>query len=186
MNFTENYQLTLYEPNDVTNYMQSTGWNGTMSKLDTAMKAIENKADKNGLDLSTLEQQVSTNTDEINQITDEVSGLTQTVNGNTANIAGLNTRVTKAEAEIVNLKETAGTEKYFYGILSANETTLAITIDGFADNTLVDVYCSVWGDSPKTLELRAANGGQPNLCVTTWTAKNSDRQVAVKITTPVE
>lgn len=93
--------------------------------------------------------------------------------------------MTQAEANIVALQSTAGQEKQFYGILSANEATLAITIDSFNDMSLVDIYCSEWGVAPNTVELRAASGGQPNLCVTTWDTKSVDRQVAVKITTPL-
>lgn len=184
MKQTENYNLTLYEPNDITAYMSSSGWNGTMEKIDAALHAIDVEVTEHNTDLTTLEQQMSTANDEINQLTDEVSANTTAISGNTSNIAGLNTRVTTAEANIVALNNTvnATVPTQYVGVLSAGEKTIAITIDGFNENTLALPFTSVWGFVPDTFELRKASGGQPNLAVLTFaTAKNNDVRVAVQL-----
>lgn len=182
MKETSNFGLTIYEPNDVLSYLTTEGWNGTMEKIDSSMKQIEDVGSQNTLDLTTLEQQVTSDHDELNNLTGEVSDLTQTVSGNTANIAGLTTRVGTAEQNITALQGQVATLGTTYrGVLSEGETTLAITIGDFTENSLVDTYQSVYGIAPLTVELRPASGGQPNLCVTTWDKQEEDMDVAVKI-----
>lgn len=183
MQTTPNFGLTIYEPNDVTAYLTSEGWNGTMEKIDTAMKQLEDTGTKNTADLNTLEQQVSSDHDEINKITGELSDLTQTVQGNTNNISGLNNRVLAAETDIATLQssmEDAVAQRYD-GVLSANEDTIAIEIGDFTDDSLVVPFTNIWGVTPLTVELRTATGGQPNLCVMTFKAQATDMKVAVQI-----
>lgn len=186
MKTTPNYGLTIYEPNDITAYMSASGWNGTMEKLDTDMNGIQTQVTTSATNLATLEQQVSTDHDEINTLTSEVSDLTTTVQGNTANIAGLDTRITQTNTTVAGLQQDiAGIDEQigqtFRGVLSKGETTLAITIGEFTNTSLVDVYSGTYGVNPLTIELRAASGGQPNLCVTTWDAQTDDMDVAVVI-----
>lgn len=182
MQTTTNYGLTIYDPNDVTSYLTGTGWNGTMNKIDYSMKTIENKADKANVDLTTLEQQVTTNTNEINNLTAEVSDVTSKAIGNEANIAGLTNRMNAAENNIQQLTEQVGGLGTVYrGVLTANESVLAINIGEFSDTSLVDVYASVYPLAPLSIELRPASGGQPNICVTTWDVQSADVQVAVVI-----
>lgn len=182
MKETPNFGLTIYDPNDVLSFLTTEGWNGTMEKLDTSMKQIEDVGSQNTLDLTTLEQQVSSDHDELNNLTGEVSDLTQAVNGNVSNIAGLTTRMNQAEVNITNLGNRVATLGTTYrGVLSAGETTLAIVIGEFGEDSLVDTYQSVYGIAPLTVELRPASGGQPNLCVTTWDSQTEDMNVAVKI-----
>lgn len=182
MKQTTNMGLTIYEANDVTSYLTSSGWNGTMEKIDQYCAQTQTETEKNSEDIAALESQVGGDHDEINNITSELSNLTEKVSGNTANIAGLTTRMNTAESNITKLQEDmAKTGVVYRGVLSANETTLAITIGDFTANSLVDIYASVYGLAPLTAELRPASGGQPNLCVTTWDAQASDVQVAVVI-----
>lgn len=182
MRLTDNAKLTIYEANDITSYLTSTGWNGTMEKIDAYLGNLNTQMEKNTADITALESQVSGDHDEINNITTELSDLTSTVSGNTANIAGLTTRINTAETNITSLQDDVAKAGTVYrGVLSANETTLAITIGEFTDNSLVDIYASVYGLAPITVELRPASGGQPNLCVTTWDAQTSDVAVAVII-----
>ncbi len=182
MQKTPNYQFDLYEENDVTSYL--TTYNNTITAIDTAVHGVETQVTKNTTDVTSLEQQLANANDEINELTGEVSDLTTLTSGHTDQINGLSQRVQQSELNVTNLtnevnavKESVGT--VYRGVLSANEETLAITIGEFTDDTLVDIYASVYGLQPLTMELRPASGGQPNLCVTTWTAQAEDIKVAV-------
>lgn len=184
MNQTENYGLTLYEPNDVTSYLSASGWNGTMQKIDSAMKTIQTAGTTNATDVSTLEQQMSTANSEIATLKTNVNSNTQTLTGYGArisateqNITSLQMVTTELNEDIIDVSNLAG--KRYNGVLSKNETTIAITIDSFAKQTLVDVYTSIYGVNPLTLELRAASSGQPNLCVMTFDAQSTDMNVSV-------
>lgn len=182
MQYTPNYGLSLYQPNDTTAFMTSYGWNGSMTKIDESMSQIQVETTKNSTDIAALESQVSGDHDEINNVTVELSDLTEKVTGNTANIAGLGQRMTTAETNIQTLQnDMANVGVVYRSVLSANETTLAITIGDFTDNSLVDVYSSKYGLAPTNVELRPATGGQPNICVTTWPAQSNDLLVAVII-----
>lgn len=182
MKLTDNAKLTIYEANDITSYLTSSGWNGNMEKIDAYLGNLQTEVQKNTTDITALESQVGNDHDEINNLTSEVSDLTTAVSGNSANIAGLTTRLNTAETNITQLQDDVAKAGTVYrGVLSANETTLAITIGDFTNNSLVDIYASVYGLAPLTAELRPASGGQPNLCVTTWDAQASDVSVAVII-----
>lgn len=186
MQETANYGLSIYEPNDITSYMQSTGWNGTMEKIDMSMKEIENKADKGATDITTLEQQMATANDEINNLTSEVSDVTQTATGNANNIAGLNNRMLTAENDIQALQEAAlKNAQFYYGTLSTGETTLSVQVGDFGDKTVVLATTNPYGVAPLTMELRAATSGNPNLCVMTFDAQTADVNVTVVIMNPV-
>lgn len=186
MKETPNFGLTIYDPNDVLSYLTTEGWNGTMEKIDTSMKQLEDVGSKNTLDLTTLEQQVSSDHDELNKLTGEVSDLTTTVSGNTANIAGLTTRVGTAEQNITTLQGQIGNIGNFYSaVLSKSETTLAITVGDTIDNIAVDIYTDLVNGKPlmpTSREMRAATGGQPNMCVLTFDRQTVDVGVYVKIT----
>lgn len=170
MKTTENYGFTIYEPNDVTAYLTASGWNGTMEKIDSSMKAIDTLAATNATDLATLEGQVSTDHDEINEITAELSDLTDQVVGNKSNIAGLSTRVLNLESEVNNIEtELAAVAVVDYqGILSTGEKVIAIAIGDYTDSTIFDIYVSEFGVAPESVEVRPAAGGQPNLFVLTF------------------
>lgn len=181
MKKTPNYGLDIYEPNDVTSYLVT--YNNTMTSIDGDMKNIEDKADKNAIDVAGLEQQVSTDHDEINNLTAEVSDLQSAVSGNTSNINGLDSRLTAMGTTVQNLSNLVNdTVPAFYsGVLSANEKTLAIPIGEHIDNLIIMPTTSVYGLAPLTMEVRAASGGQPNLIVTTWDAQAADVQVTMVI-----
>ncbi len=184
MKQTPNYGFPIYEPNDVTSYL--TTYNDTMTKIDGAIKTVDDQVQKNTTDLAGVEQQASSNHDEINELTGEVSDLTTASQGHTAQIAAQNQRLDQQDIKITNVESTLGTVSgnvgtLYNGVLSANEVTLAIPIGNLIDNIIVDIYTSVYGLSPKTAEIRAASGGQPNICVTTWDAQAADVNVTVKI-----
>lgn len=182
MRYTPNYDLTQYEDNDVTSYLVH--YNGDMAKIDEAMHANATDIAKNQTDLSSVETQLATANDEINNLTAEVSDNTTALQGHTSQIAGIDQQLTQVKADILynhnqieSVADVAGT--VYRGVLSANEETLAIQIGNFDANTLVDVYTDIYGVNPLTIELRAATGGQPNLCVTTWDAQSVDLHVAI-------
>lgn len=154
MQQTENFGLTIYEPNDVTSYLTSSGWNGTMTKLDSIIKSIQTEGVKNGSDIAALELQTSNLNKNIETINDDVNTLKNATSGNTSNINGLNNRVIAVEKEVETLSEKVGKENWYTGVLSAGETTLAIEIGTFTDVTLVDVYSSIYGVDPVSVELR--------------------------------
>lgn len=187
MNYTENLQLPLYGPNDVTSYMQSQGWNGTMQKIDTGVGSSNTNIQKLQTDVTTLEQQMGSANDEINNLTAEVSDNTEKISGNTANIAGLNTRVTDQDAKILALtQQITGIGEYYSGVLTANESTIAIPVGTIADNTLAMAFTSVYGLVPETFELRPATGGQPNVAVMTFESQSTDVNITVWTMTPQE
>lgn len=181
MKVTENYGLSIYEPNDVTSYL--TTYNSTMVKIDATIKSVDDQVQKNTTDLAAVEQQATSNHDEINNLTAEVSDNTTAIQGHTAQIAGQNQRLDQQDIKITAAEEKlANVGSQYRGVLTANETTLAITIGNQIDNILIDVYSSVYGLHPLTAEIRPATGGQPNLCVTTLDAQATDVNVTIKIT----
>lgn len=181
MKTTPNFALTIYEPNDVTSYLSASGWNGTMEKIDSALESIQTAGATNATDIATLEAQTKTNEEDIETLTTDVSDLKTATNGNASNVSGLSTRVITLETKVQTLQEETGTEKRYNGVLSTGETTLAIEIGDFDNMSLVDVYSSIYGVNPLTIELREASSGQPNLCVTTWDEQSVDLNVSVKI-----
>lgn len=181
MKATPNYGFPTYEPNDVTSYL--TTYNETMTKIDATIKTVDDQVQKNTTDLAGVEQQATSNHDEINGLTVEVSDLTTTTQGHTAQIAAQNQRIDQQDIKITATESKLGSLGTLYnGVLSANEETLAIPIGDLIDNIIVDIYSSTYGLAPKTAEIRAASGGQPNICVTTWEPQASDVNVTVKIT----
>lgn len=181
MKQTTNYGFPLYEPNDVTSYL--TTYNETMTQIDGAIKVVDTQVQKNTTDLAGVEQQAASNHDEINNLTAEVSDNITAIQGHTAQIAAQNQRLDQQDIKITGLQGQVGNIGTMYsGVLSANEVTLAIAIGNQIDNIVVDVYTSKYGLAPKTVEIRKASGGQPNLCVTTWDAQGSDTNVTIKIT----
>lgn len=184
MVYTPHYQLPQYEDNDTTSYL--TTYNNTMTLLDNAIYANQQTIDKHTTDLSGVEQQLTTLNDEVNGNTGDISALQTLTSGQGATINSLNQQVSEQNNTIAGLgtkvdtlQEGVGT--VYRGVLTANETTLAIPIGEFNDDTLVDVYTSQFGLTPLTVELREAETGQPNICVTTWDAQASDVNVAVLI-----
>lgn len=184
MKTTQNFGLSIYEPNDVTSYLSASGWNGTMEKIDSAMKSIQTEGSTNATDIATLESQMETAESNITMLNEEVTDLKTATSGNTSNINGINQSIasinqtlTVLNEDITDVADYAG--KRFNGTLSANEETIAISIDNFTDDTLVDVYTSIYGINPLTIELRAASSGQPNLCVMTFEPQSVDMNVAV-------
>lgn len=182
MQYTPNLQLPMYEDNDVTSYL--TTYNNTMELIDAAVHKnttdiIKNTTDLSGLEnqVTTLQDEVTTNTADVSQLQTDVSGHASRLNGIDQSITALQAKDAELQTQIDSTADVAGQE--FGGILTANETTLAITIGTFDDNTLVDVYTSIYGVNPLTIELREATGGQPNVCVTTWDTQASDMKVTV-------
>lgn len=184
MEYTPNYQLPLYTDNDVTSYM--TIYNETMSDIDTALHDINTKVVKTDTDITALESQVETNTQTISTMAETVSDNSTAISGLQSRASGTDQSITALQVALQTTNEkldnvSNAVEKVYRGTLSSGEKTLAITIGEFGSNTLVDVYSSVYGVNPLTIELRAATGGQPNLCVTTWDVQTEDVNVAVSI-----
>lgn len=182
MQYTQNYQLPQYTDNDTTSYL--TTYNQTMELIDEAMHGIQTSVTKNDTDISALETQTTTNTNSISTLETSVSenstaisGLVSRANGTDQSIAALQSGLNQTNENLESVADVAG--QVYRGTLSSGEETLAITIGTFNTNTLVDVYSSVYGVNPKTIELRAATGGQPNLCVMTFDAQTEDVNVAV-------
>lgn len=182
MQYTPNLKLPQYEDNDVTSYL--TTYNETMGLIDTAVAKNSTDIAKNTTDLSGLESQVTTLQDEVTTNTADISALETTVSGHASRLNGIDQSITALQTTDASLQtqidSTADVAGQVYGgILTANETTLAIPIGEFDENTLVDVYTSIYGVNPLTIELRGATGGQPNVCVTTWDTQASDMKVTV-------
>lgn len=185
MQYTPNYKLPVYEPNDPTSYLVT--YNETMQMIDTAIHDNEENITKAATDITGLESQMEIANNEINELTGELSDLTTEVHGNTSNIGGLqntvseqNNRIAALGTKVDGLQEQTGT--IFRGVLTANEEVIAIPIEEFDQNTLVDVYTSIFGFNPENVELRAAQGGQPNICVITFAdSQASDVDIAVII-----
>lgn len=182
MEYTPNFKFPIYTDNDTTSYL--TTYNTTMGLIDTAIEEATTTIAKNTTDISALESQSQTTTESL-------STLTETVAENSTSISGLKSRADGAEQQISTLQNALATTnenldsvadvagKIFKGTLSTGETTLAVTIGEFTDNTLVDVYTNVYGVNPLTIELRKATSGEPNLCVMTFDAQGEDINVAV-------
>lgn len=182
MIYTQNYRFPQYEENDVTSYL--TTYNNTMEQIDTAIHNNETSIIKNTTDIETLENQQSTTDANVTDINNRLADVEIASQGHTARLNGIDQSITAIQGDIANINTELGTiadiaGKVYNGVLSAGETTLAITIGDFDDNTLVDVYVSQYGIAPLTIELREATGGQPNLCVMTFDEQQSDLRVAV-------
>lgn len=184
MRLTPNYKFQQYEPDDVTSWL--TTYNQFVGAVDSTIFGVDERVVKNTTDIIGLEQQVATDHDEINEITGELSDLNTTVSGHSAQISGINNtvagqnnKIAEIESNVEDISNRVGT--VYNGVLTANETTIAVQIGEFNDLTSVQIGTSVWGVTPNSVELRAASGGQPNLCVMTFDAQSSDVKVAVKI-----
>lgn len=182
MEYTPNIKLPQYTDNDTTSYL--TVYNETMSLLDTAIFANQTNITKNDTDIATLENQMSNANDSITQLETSNEQTTEGLTGAVSRITALEQQqssttqaITNLDTKIDSVADVAGT--IYSGTLSTGEETLAIAIGAFANNTLVDVYTSVYGVNPLTIELREATSGQPNLCVMTFDAQTEDVNVSV-------
>ena len=183
-NSTANYHFPQFIADDVPSWLVD--FNGAMSDIDSAIKSVSDKTVKNDTDLQAVEKSIANINDVNSEQTKAISGLeTRMTNAenanvtNSTNVQSLQNRVTNVEKSLDTVSATAG--KVYRGTLSKGETTLAIGIDAFNANTLVDVFASVYGIAPKTMELRTQTSAPKNICVTTWDKQSVDVNVAVLI-----
>lgn len=182
MEYTPNIKLPQYTDNDTTSYL--TVYNETMSLLDTAIYKNQTDIIKNTTDISGLENQMENANDSITELQTSNESNTENITGAVSRITALEQQqasttqsITNLDTKIDSVADVAGTE--YYGVLSSGETTIAIAIGAFGRKTLVDIYTSIYGVNPTSIELREATGGQPNLCVMNFDAQTSDMDVTV-------
>ena len=183
---TTNYNLTLYEPDDVPTWL--VGWNNTMTTLDSTIKSVDDKAGKGATDIATLETQMQTAQQAIEQHGTDIDTNKTDIAGLKAADTAMGTRIDQQDVKIETLSGEVNASvdmigKAYRGVLSTGETTLSIIVGEITDNTLVDVYISK-EIVPNSVEVRSQEPGNNNLVVMTFEQQEEDVTVAVVCRNP--
>ena len=183
---TTNYNLTLYEPDDVPTWL--VGWNNTMTTLDSTIKSVDDKACKGATDIATLETQMQTAQQAIEQHGTDIDTNKTDIAGLKAADTAMGTRIDQQDVKIETLSGEVNASvdmigKAYRGVLSTGETTLSIIVGEITDNTLVDVYISK-EIVPNSVEVRSQEPGNNNLVVMTFEQQEEDVTVAVVCRNP--
>lgn len=123
MQFTPNYNLPIYEANDIANYLDT--YNNTITEIDTAIHNAQEKAESGELHGEELDR-------EIKSLTSRVSALETSLSSTIENISTLSTTVGEHTTEIAKVKEDLLAQNTVVKTLSNNLTDLGTRFTAFA------------------------------------------------------
>lgn len=123
MQFTPNYNLPIYEANDIANYLDT--YNNTITEIDTAIHNAQEKAESGELHGEELDR-------EIESLTSRVSALETSLSGTIENLSTLSTTVGEHTTEIAKVKEDLLAQNTVVKTLSNNLTDLGTRFTAFA------------------------------------------------------
>lgn len=96
MQFTPNYDLPLYEPSDIANYLET--YNNTITEIDNAIHEVQLKAEYGGTQGAEMQK-------EIESLNARVTTLESSLGTTIENVNVMSTTVSEHSAEIAKLKE---------------------------------------------------------------------------------
>lgn len=96
MQFTPNYDLPLYEPSDIANYLET--YNNTITEIDNAIHEVQLKAEYGGTQGAEMQK-------EIESLNARVTTLESSLGTTIENVSAMSTTISKHGAEIAKLKE---------------------------------------------------------------------------------
>lgn len=96
MQYTPNYELPLYEPSDVANYLET--YNNTITEIDNAIHEVQLKAEYGGTQGAEMQK-------EIESLNTRVTTLESSLSTTIENVTAMSTTVSGHTAEIAKLKE---------------------------------------------------------------------------------
>lgn len=123
MQFTPNYNLPIYEANDIANYLDT--YNNTIAEIDTAIHNVQTKAESGELHGEELDR-------EIESMTSRVSELETSLSSTIENLSTLSTTVGEHTTEIAKVKEDLLAQNTAVKTLSNNLTDLGTRFTSFA------------------------------------------------------
>lgn len=123
MQFTPNYNLPIYEANDIANYLDT--YNNTITEIDTAIHNAQEKAESGELHGEELDR-------EIQSLTSRVSALETSLSSTIENLSTLSTTVGEHTTDIAKVKEDLLAQNTAVKTLSNNLTDLGIRFTAFA------------------------------------------------------
>lgn len=96
MQYTPNYELPLYEPSDIANYLET--YNNTITEIDNAIHEVQLKAEYGGTQGAEMQK-------EIESLNTRVTALESSLNTTIENVNTMSTTVSGHTTEIAKLKE---------------------------------------------------------------------------------
>lgn len=123
MQYTPNYDLPLYEPSDIANYLDT--YNNTITEIDTAIHNAQEKAENGELHGEELDR-------EIESLTSRVSALETSLSSTIENLSTLSSTVSGHTNEIAKLKEDLLAQNTAVKTLSNNLADLGTRFMSFA------------------------------------------------------
>lgn len=96
MQYTPNYELPLYEPSDIANYLET--YNNTITEIDKAIHEVQLKAEYGGTQGAEMQK-------EIESLNTRVTALESSLSNTIENVNTMSTTVSGHTVEIAKLKE---------------------------------------------------------------------------------
>lgn len=96
MQYTPNYELPLYEPSDIANYLET--YNNTITEIDNAIHEVQLKAEYSGTQGAEMQK-------EIESLKARVTTLESSLGTTIENVSAMSTTISEHGAEIAKLKE---------------------------------------------------------------------------------
>ena len=96
MQYTPNYELPLYEPSDIANYLET--YNNTITEIDNAIHEVQLKAEYGGTQGAEMQK-------EIESLNMRVTELESSLGTTIENVSSMSTTVSGHTTEIAKLKE---------------------------------------------------------------------------------
>lgn len=123
MQYTPNYDLPLYEPSDIANYLET--YNNTITEIDNAIHEVQLKAEYGGTQGAEMQK-------EIESLSTRVTELESSLDTTIENVSAMSTTVSGHTAEIAKLKEDLLVQNTAVKTLSNNLSDLGTRITSFA------------------------------------------------------
>lgn len=96
MQYTPNYDLPLYEPSDIANYLET--YNNTITEIDSAIHEVQLKAEYGGTQGAEMQK-------EIESLNARVTALESSLGTTIENVSAMSTTISKHGVEIAKIKE---------------------------------------------------------------------------------
>lgn len=123
MQYTPNYDLPLYEPSDIANYLET--YNNTITEIDNAIHEVQLKAEYGGTQDAEMQK-------EIESLNARVTALESSLETTIENVNSMSTTVSGHTAEIAKLKEDLLAQNTAVKTLSNNLADLGTRFTSFA------------------------------------------------------
>lgn len=123
MQYTPNYELPLYEPSDIANYLET--YNNTITEIDNAIHEVQLKAEYGGTQGAEMQK-------EIENLNARVTALESSLGTTIENVSAMSTTVSGHTTEIAKLKEDLLAQNTAVKTLSNNLSDLGTRFTSFA------------------------------------------------------